>query len=383
MYDADGDLSKEWFVHYHFLKPSHLQKPNESLYERFRVGNTINSYHTVKERKRQLRLVYNVIKKLLTDGFDPYKEYRLKDHVEYSGYLMTTCIDKYLDDIKADLKPNTYRKYYGHLELFKKYLKDTNREYLMIFQVSKNTIFDFLKHYQAEREWSNKNYNHYLGTLHSFFEHFLSNYDGYIKENVCSRIKRLQITRVGNRPFDNYDFPRTMDYVKTQNPYLYQFCRFIYYSCLRPDAELRKLQIWEIDLAARRMGVPGLNSKGKITQYIPIDDSFFEILNDMKLEQYPRHYYVFGKDGKPGKEPVHEKYFAVRFRPMKKALNLHPDINLYSLKHTRVIHLVEDGEKLHNIIQLTRHRTLAELMDYLKDMGVIIGEAVRLKSRSI
>jgi len=45
--------------------------------------------------------------------------------------------------------------------------------------------------------------------------------------------------------------------------------------------------------------------------------------------------------------------------------------------------LVEDGEKLHNIIKITRHQTLAELMDYLKDMGVILGDEVRIKIRSI
>ena len=77
-------------------------------------------------------------------------------------------------------------------------------------------------------------------------------------------------------------------------------------------------------------------------------------------------------------------YFRKKFIPIKKALNIQSkEQTLFSFKHTRCIHLVEDGERLHNIIKLTRHKTLAELMDYLKDMGVILGDEIRLKSRSI
>src|SRR5690606_17794081 len=161
-----------------------------------------------------------------------------------------------------------------------------------------------------------------------------------------------QVTKKGNRPFNNAEFPKLMEYCRENNAFLYQFCRFIYYSCMRPDAELRKLQIYEIDLVGRKMAVPGNNAKSKSTQWIPIDDSFLSILSEMGLHNYPSNYYVFGKNGKPGPKPVHEKYFGKYFRPVKKVLGLHPDTTLYSIKHTRCIHLVEDGEKLTNIIKL-------------------------------
>lgn len=380
MYDAGGDIEKEWFVKYHYLKPIELQKPNEPLYERFKIGKTINEIHTLKERRARLRIVHKAIKKLLDMGYSPYHEFKMNNHIEYSGYLLSNCIDEYLKNVKPDLKINTYRKYEGRLKLFKEHLKSIGLETVMIFDIRKDQVFTFLKKYQVERDWSNKTYNHYLQALHTFFEYYISNYDGYIDKNPCEKIKRLQVTKVGNRPFDNYEFPKTLELLKVRNTYLYQFSRFIYYSCLRPDAELRKLQIWEIDLISRRLGVPGMNSKGKITQWVPIDDNLADIISEMELDKYPRDYYVFGKNGAPGPGPVHEKYFGKYFRPIKKELKLHPLVNLYSFKHTRAIHLVEDGEKLHNIIKLTRHKTLAELMDYLKDMGVIVGDEVKLST---
>ena len=48
-YDAGGDLSKEWFVKYHYLKPRQLWKGSEPEYERFRVSKTINVFHTAKD----------------------------------------------------------------------------------------------------------------------------------------------------------------------------------------------------------------------------------------------------------------------------------------------------------------------------------------------
>ena len=81
--------------------------------------------------------------------------------------------------------------------------------------------------------------------------------------------------------------------MKDTNPYLYQFSRFIYYSCMRPDAELRLLKVGDIDLHRRLIQVPSGNSKWNKTQYIPIDDEFFNILMDMNLEKFNKYDYIF------------------------------------------------------------------------------------------
>ncbi|KGE16227.1 hypothetical protein DI53_0060 [Sphingobacterium deserti] len=51
-YDADGDMSKDWFVSYHFLKPEKLRKNEHDLYKRFKVFNTINSIHSKSDRRK-------------------------------------------------------------------------------------------------------------------------------------------------------------------------------------------------------------------------------------------------------------------------------------------------------------------------------------------
>ena len=70
IYDAEGDLSKEWYVSFYFLKPVELQKAGSSLYKRFKIFESINTFKTVRSRRNQIKVVYNSIKELLENGFN-------------------------------------------------------------------------------------------------------------------------------------------------------------------------------------------------------------------------------------------------------------------------------------------------------------------------
>jgi len=383
IYDAGGDLSKEWFVKYHYLKPRDLWASDKPEYQRFKISKTINCYHTLAERKQRAKVVMAGMKVLLQNyQFNPFKECHLVDRVEYSGYSLSYCIDKYLKHAESNLRHSTYRNYRDRLNLFKEWAS-AKLDGIMIYQVRKQDVFNFMTENQVSRKWKNKTYNHYLQAIHTFFEYYKANYDDYIKDNPCEHIKRLEVEEKGNRPYNDSEFTKTLEYTKVHYPYLYTYLRDIYYTCYRPGTELRNLRIYDINLSSRRMSVPAETAKGKKTQWIPIDDVLYEVLAEKNLDAYPPDFYVYGLGGKPAAKPIVEKHFNRHFKKVKEALNLHPDITMYSMKHTRVIHLVQDGEKLHDIIKLTRHKTLAELMNYLKDLGVVIGEQPNFKSRKI
>ncbi|PPL00112.1 tyrosine-type recombinase/integrase [Parapedobacter indicus] len=382
-YDAGGDLSKEWFVSYHFLKPEKLRKPNEPLYQRFRVCKSINSVHTLSERKRQLKIVKEGIKTLLGLGFNPFHVFKSYNKTSLSKYNIINCIDNYLLSVKSTLKRNSFRVYENRLLLLKQYLDMNGFSMLNIDDVTKQMIFEFVNKYRVERSWSNKTYNSYINDIQAFMGYYVDNYDDYLKTNPCKKIKRLSVVKKGNIPFDNRTLSDVLNWTKEKDPYLYQFCRFIYYSCLRPDAELRLLKVGDIDLVSRRIMAPSDNTKSKRTQWIPIDDEFAQILRELNLHQYKITDYIFTSTGTPGPKSVCEGYFRKRFIKVRRAIYIPEGVTLYAFKHTRCIHMVEDGVKLTTIIKYTRHSTLAELMDYLKDMGIIIGEEVSIKSRKI
>lgn len=383
-YDANGDLLKDWFVKYHFLKPDQLRVKGQDEWHRFTIGNSINCFHTKTERRKQLAVVKRGLKMLLKSGFNPFVEFNMCDVASYEGLTIRAMVAKYIEEVEHDTKHNTFRKYKAHVELFRDWILENGHGSVQIYNVKKDIVYGFLKYYQAKRDWENKTYNHYLNSIQGFFEHLINNHDDLLDKNPCKSMKRLKPNKKGNRPFDNHEFKSTLDHLKEHSPSLYNFCRFVYYSCFRPDAECRLVKISDIDLHSRRIRVGHDITKAGATQVIPIDDEFSEFISSLELHKYPRNYYVFGKGGAaPGPSPAHNQFFSKYFAPIKVLLGLHPDVTLYAFKHTRAIHMVEDGEDLFNIIKFTRHKSLATLMDYLKDMGVIIGETKKFKSRKI
>jgi hypothetical protein len=213
-YDADGDMSKEWFVSYHYLIPKELRKPNGKLYERFRVSNTINSIHTKAERKKQLSVVKTSIEELLKAGFNPFQQFKYSDHSNADRYNACKCIDEYLLFVKTSLKTNSYKTYKNRILLFKSFLIDQEIDYKRIDQITKDNIFDFVTTFKTNRNWSNKTYNSYLQVIHTFLQFYLDNKDEYLIVNVCDKIKRLNVKKRGNLPFNNSLFKSTL---KAQN----------------------------------------------------------------------------------------------------------------------------------------------------------------------
>ena len=184
-YDADGDVSKEWFVKYHFLIPDQLRKPGQSNWQRFKVTTGINTTTSKGERRKKLSIVKKGMTLLLKSGFNPFVEFNLCNEVTYSGHTISNCITQYLDEIKSDVKPNTLRKYKTHLDLFDTWLAENGHSLKMIYHADKSLVYSFLKENQLLKEWSNKTYNHYLNSLHALFQHFINNHDGYVDKNPC------------------------------------------------------------------------------------------------------------------------------------------------------------------------------------------------------
>ena len=68
-FDANGDITKRWYVSYYYLNP------RTSKYERFRDYGTLNQIHVVKDRRISLYALLQAKTILLEKGFSPFDEY--------------------------------------------------------------------------------------------------------------------------------------------------------------------------------------------------------------------------------------------------------------------------------------------------------------------
>ncbi|WP_207426015.1 site-specific integrase [Pedobacter sp. SYSU D00535] len=370
-----GDLKKDWLV---WIKYQH---PITGQFERFRFNHGFNQFTTKRERRQHAMALKKVIDELLQKGWTPYDEYNVFEHQR--DRRVATLIDRYLETVKPSLRPNTYGKYEQELNLFKKWLQANSMGEIKIDGVTKSIVTSFLNHYKQEKQWSGKTYNHYLNDLTTFFNYYHDNFDDYLEKVPTLSLKRQPVARPGNTAWNDYQFKQLKDMMlDNKDSMLYHFCSFVYYAALRNEAEGNQLKAGDFNFKTRTLKIESGTAKNRTTEYIPIYPDFLELLYELQVNEMPPDFYIFGKN-QPHKNipatefqigapyPIGQDYFAKKFRPYKKALNIPPtEHGIYRYKHTRAVHLGEDGEDLYKIMKLFRHRDLATTMIYMKGLGV-------------
>lgn len=364
---SDGD----WFV---WLSYRH---PQTGAFVRFKFFKGFSDYSTKSEKRHHGRLMVKAIKELLKEGWSPFDE---DDEQVDAGKPVVFLISQYLD--KVDVRPSTKQKYSNELNLFKSWLIKNHYGDLTIDQINKTIVTNFLEYHKTKRNWSGKTYNNYLNDITTFFNYYHDNFDDILTRVPTKSLKRKRVDRPGNKAFNDYQFKKLKELMLSNgDELLYHFCSFVYYGALRNEAEARFVKCGDFNFKTKTLKVESGTAKNRTTEYIPLYPEFLELLYEMGIDKLDPELYVFGKDldkrslslkrfgiGKP--YPTGEDFFARRFREYKGRAGLSTRDGIYCYKHTRAVHLGEDGEDLYKIMKLFRHGDLATTMIYMRDLGI-------------
>lgn len=367
----NGDLNKKWLV---ILK---YRSPETGKMVRFRYGMGFSQFSTKTERRQHGEVLVKAIADLLEEGWSPYDEFTPYLNDERT---VANCIDKYLAE--ANIKHNTLRKYTYELKLYKSWLDSNNLGTLLMDNVKKVHVTSFLEEMSGVRKWSGKTYNHYLNDLTTFFNYFKKNYDDVIERVPTLSLSRARVDRHGNLAYNDWQFKKLKDLMLEKgDQLLYTFCSFVYYGALRNESECNYLRVGDFNFHQKTLKIEAGTAKNRRTEYIPLYPDFLDLLYRLGIPDLPGDYYIFGKtkdqnnvrrsEFKIGaKYPVGENFFAKRFKMYKTYLKLSDRHGIYCYKHTRAVHLGEDGEDLYKVMKLFRHKDLATTMIYMQDLGV-------------
>ncbi|WP_114752277.1 tyrosine-type recombinase/integrase [Pleomorphovibrio marinus] len=373
IYDASGNLSKQWFVYYSFLNPE------TKKFQRFRIFQDINSGSTKAERMEKARLVQLAMAELLEDGFNPFE-----DQAHDNTFTIINCIDIFLEAVKDRIRPKSYNRYFYEFRLMKQWFIDQGLQNLHISQVKKNHIFNHLEFARQHGDWtSGKTYNTHKSNISRLFNFFINNYDEVLDKNPVETIESKPVITRGNQPYNENEFKAIQKVILENDPYLWRICQFVYYAAVRNEQEGLNLKVKHIDWGAGKLVLPPEITKAKSTQFIPIYPEFKKILLEMGLMNVEPNYFIFGRDDRPGPLRVGKDNFYDRFKKMRSLAGLSKHHGIYSFKHTRACHMVDDGSSLYEIQTLFRHGNLQATMEYLKSVGRIIGERKLSSARDI
>ena len=79
VYDAQGDLSKSWFISYYF------KYPHTGTFKRFREISDINRIDSISDRREALFALKHAKEAMLSGGWSPFQQYDPEKFLEDAG----------------------------------------------------------------------------------------------------------------------------------------------------------------------------------------------------------------------------------------------------------------------------------------------------------
>ena len=255
------------------------------------------------------------------------------------------------------------------------YLTKRNLQHESVKTITRDHVKSALREASDEYAWSNRTFNNNKSALSTVFI-FLES-EKITSDNPTKRIEKKKQISKKHRYYDPTQFKNVRKVMLEDDPLTYFATKLIYYLAIRAEKELKHFRVGNIFLDRKQVLIQAEEAKTDADRYIPIPDELMEDLVRIR-NKYPPEYYVIGKgdrvkhvrDNTPSREPFANNMISARFAKIRKKAGLSSDHTPYSFKHTRVIHLKQDGAQDSDIMKLTGHTSYAAYAEYLRDLGV-------------
>nr|WP_294776604.1 site-specific integrase [uncultured Flavobacterium sp.] len=385
IYDANGDLTKRWYVYFSFRNPT-----TGLLTKQTPIYGVANTFKTKAERYEILNAYRKSLQALLEKGMNPYeendaktqnnnvaKEALQKGEVTFAKeVLIKEAIELALKIKQSVLSKTSFPSFSSNIKRFEKWLDSKNISGdKPVVAITKKTVIAYLN--EVLENTSPRTRNNTRVDLSSLFQVLEDN--EIIKENFIKKINVLKATPERNKTYSNTLQTDIYKYMEENDKILLLFVKFISYNYLRP-IEVCRLRVGDLDLVDRKLYVRAKNSPVK-TKIIP------EILiNDLPdLSKMDKNHYLFTPFAIGGEWETSETdkrdYFSKRFKKVKDHFKLGSDYGLYSFRHTFITKLYNEFAKQmtpfeakSKLMLITGHNTMDALDKYLRDIDAVLPE---------
>lgn len=354
---------KRWFIYYYYLAPGTCE------YKRFKEYFDINRIKDSKSRKIYGEELVEFMNEKLASGFSPFRAVQFKKDQE----LIIQEIEKLVVALPGS---QTQKETYTCMKnRFFKFIDCCSLHDLVMSQVDIDVANQF-KEWMERISLSKKTINSTLAHLGLFWKAAMRG--KIVNSNPFPAVERVKRSMSDEEKDDLFE-PLTFEELAVitahmENKGCRNFIRFlnlIYCAWARP-VEICRLQVGDIDLRRDyiRFRKPGTkNKKGAMVQIIP---QLKTLLQEMKLENYPKDFYLFTKSNyMPSPEPMNSE---IPMNKWKREVQEHLKIKkkMYALKHTgNINYLLQNKESVNLKWQQmqNRHSSSAMTERYNRKLG--------------
>jgi integrase len=337
--DFGGDLSKRWYIEY---------------YEngiRQRAYKSINRYDSLEERKAVALSAMTGIAVML-------QKLQEENSMDSNKVKISEALQKALDFLNVGKKRKTRQSRQSNLNSFVAFCNEKKIRYIK--DVTIDVARSFVVHIAQQR--ANATINGYIERLSAMFAaHSSHNPFGAIKTYVCDCEPTPTFTKEQSE--------RLAAHIAESDPQLWLFVRLLHNCLIRPNSELRLVQVKHIDFERHRIAIPASDSKNRTYMKVVVPDCMWNEIE--KFKSYPSNYYIFSAKQTPDEKKVGYNYFYNHHRKCLESCGLFGDgLTLYSWKPQGTIAMAEQNIPRIEIQRQGRWKDGTQLDTYLATYGV-------------
>ena len=275
---------------------------------------------------------------------------------DFAKYL-SAFLTRYLAG-ECNYSPNTiiaYRDTFVQFITFMKKSKDIEARKLTLECITKDVVIDFLDWIQQTRHCSNATRNYRLAALHSFFSYM--QYENpermYEWQKILSiKVKRYEKRSINYLPTDGIKLLLEQPDLSTRNGR-----RNLALLALMYDSGARVQEIIDLTPSSVRLDNPSivkLLGKGRKARIVPLQEEQTVFLKEYMqenrlLEPYASQYPLFSNSRNEKLTRAGVTYILNTYVVLARKINpvIIPDaISCHSLRHSKVMHLLQSGVNL-------------------------------------
>ncbi|MFC7356687.1 tyrosine-type recombinase/integrase [Jejudonia soesokkakensis] len=401
IYDANGDLSKRWYVYFSYRNPI-----TGKLTRQKNVYGTVNKLKNREDRLTLLTAYRKCLLRLLKKGYSPYEDNKelhknltkekttaaivtpsiahqktmqsttnAENNTIYTHATSQIAIPKVADAFKIALglkshsvSKRTLDDYTSTTNNFIKWLKKNHKEVVYIDQISKKILLDYLNSVLSRS--SARNRNNYRINLSSVFQVLKDN--DYVKENYLKDISTLRSIPKRNRGYLEQEQEKIFRYLENRDPLLLLYIKFISFAFLRP-VEVCRLKVGDIDLENNIIRFKAKNKPYK-TKILP--QLLIDALPDLSI--YDKDSILFTPEGLgiswDATVESRRDHFSKRYKQVvKNHFGFDENYGLYSFRHTYITKVYKNLRQnmtpfaaKSSLMLITGHTTMTALEKYLR-----------------
>lgn len=357
LYDAGGDLARQWFVYYS------VAVPGSKVKRRVKVYDNLNSFTTKRERRERAKVLIQALMELLGKGWRP--------GTHAPGGLLLDALAAAIERRKPGFRPRTVTSYTGLVSMIRHYLDSLSRAEMLVSEWSPADVRGFVDWLVKVRGVKGRTVNGYAANGRILWNYLLQ--DKLIEENPWREFKPFRTDKKSQYvAFTKDETQRLTAYMAAHAPNLGLLCRVIYYTGARPN-EVINIRRRDIDAERARLTIPAAVSKNRRTMAVNVPAHFVpELL--AHAGQCPADWYLFSRDFLPGEKLIWRNRVSEAFQRVRDACGIPPEKTLYSWKHTAAVMAYLGGATPLEIMRQFRHHSLDMTMVYLRDLGLEISE---------